>query len=229
MKLTIIGYGKMGKMVEQLAQKNGHEIVSIVDPSKFGNRIDADTLKNTDVCIDFTHPNVVLKNIERVVFFGKEMVVGTTGWENHTDLVKQWVEKNETGFLYGSNFSIGINLFIKALEKASEIFGLYPEYDIGGWEAHHKHKVDSPSGTAKNIVNTLEQGTNRQPGTITMSSIRCGSLPGSHTVLFDSPYDTITFTHEARSREGFAQGALKAAEWLKGKKGFYTFNDIWKK
>jgi len=218
----------MGKMVEKFARNIGHEITSIIDPGKFGNRIDAPTIKETDVCIDFTNPACVLNNIERVVSLGKEMVVGTTGWENHVDLVKEWVEKNQTGFLYGSNFSIGVNLFLKAIEKASEIFAPYMEYDIGTWEAHHKHKADSPSGTAKAILHTIEREANRPPGSITTNSIRCGSLPGTHTVIFDSPHDTITFTHVARNREGFAQGAIKAAEWLKGKKGFYTFNDICK-
>jgi 4-hydroxy-tetrahydrodipicolinate reductase len=229
MKLTIIGYGKMGKMVEKFAQDLGHEIISIVDPSKFGNKIDAEALKNTDVCIDFTNSTAVLNNIERVISFGKDMVVGTTGWENHKELVKKWVETSQTGFLYGSNFSLGVNLFLKVIEKASKIFAPFIEYDIGLWEGHHKHKLDTPSGTAKSILYTIEQETNRASGSIAISSTRCGSLPGSHMVIFDSPQDTITFTHEARNREGFAQGAIKAAEWLKGKRGFYTFSDLCEK
>ncbi len=227
MKITLIGYGKMGKMVEQAATNAGHTICSIIDPTELGNCIDASTLKNTDVCIDFTHPSKVVNNIEQVINYGKPMVVGTTGWEEHTDMVRKWVLKKGTGLLYGPNFSIGINLFLKILQKSVEML-CDKQYDVAGLEIHHNKKADAPSGTAKEIINLIALATNQEKEKISFSSVRCGSVPGTHKVIFDSPFDTITLTHEARNREGFATGAILAAEWIKNKNGLYHFNDIFK-
>lgn len=226
MKIALIGYGKMGKMIETTAQKAGHEIVSIVDPSVFGNCINEKSLQDAEVCIDFSNPSTVLDNIKTLVHSGKNVVMGTTGWDKHVAIVEKWVENQGTGFLYAPNFSIGVNLFLKIIEQASKIMQNSKEHDVAGYESHHNQKVDTPSGTAKSIANIVGRQYNKPAEAIPISSIRCGNDPGKHTVIFDSPFDTITLTHQSRNREGFAKGAVTAAEWLAGRKGFFTIEDV---
>jgi 4-hydroxy-tetrahydrodipicolinate reductase len=224
-KIALIGYGKMGRMVEDVAIQKGHTIFSKQD------------IHLADVCIDFSHPSVVLENIQMVAKAGKNLVVGTTGWYDHINQVQTLVEKTKIGFLYAPNFSIGVHLFLKMVSYAASLINQFDEYDVGVIESHHNKKADSPSGTANAICNVLLQNIDRKktivsdgeqisPSTLQVSSLRCGSIPGTHSVLFDSQADTITLTHQARNREGFARGAVSAAEWLQGKKGFFTLEEM---
>ncbi len=220
MKITLIGYGKMGQMVEKMAHSMGHSIVGHCTSKTW----DLKAIQESDICIDFTEPEVVLENIFRVIEYKKPIIVGTTGWYDHLELVRKKVGGSQTGLLYGSNFSIGVYLFLRAIRNTASMIGAFPEYDIAGIEYHHNQKKDSPSGTAKEMIQAIEASI---PGVaaVPFASVRCGSIPGTHTVLFDSPCDTLTFTHTARTREGFAKGAVLAAEWLIGKQGVYSFQE----
>ena len=226
MKIAIIGYGKMGKLIEQLANEKGHEVVSIIDPSIENSGITKQSLSNVDVCIEFTHPDSVMENIKKTLELGKNIVVGTTGWHSNIDVVKQLVEKSNSGLLHASNFSIGMNLFMKTLENAASLFLSNETYDIAGMEAHHNQKFDSPSGSAKEIQSIISKASGRSIDKIPFSSLRCGAIPGTTTIYFDSVADTITLTHQARNRSGFANGAIISAEWLQGKKGVFTMEDL---
>ena len=216
----------MGKMVEQLARAQNFQIVSIIAPS-LKTSISKESLADADVCIDFTHPESVLNTIRQATRLGKNIVVGTTGWQSRLESVKEWVEESQTGLFYASNFSLGVNLFFKTVEKAAELFlSDGNPYDVAGLEIHHNQKIDAPSGTALELQAAIACAADREPESIPFSSIRCGSVPGTHTVYFDGPADTITLTHQARSRNDFAQGALTAAKWMQGKKGVYTMEDL---
>lgn len=211
LNIALFGHGKMGEMVEACALQRGHSLVKDRD--------------NPDLFIDFTVPDAVLGNVRKAVALKKNIVIGTTGWEAHFNEVRKIVENEGIGLLYSPNFSIGIHLFAQIVKEAAQLIDSFEEYDIGLIESHHKQKIDSPSGTAKMLLQTLNQNLQRKQ-TVQTTSFRCGSIPGTHTVIFDSPADTIQITHEARNREGFALGAVKAAEWLHGKKGLYQFEDI---
>jgi 4-hydroxy-tetrahydrodipicolinate reductase len=204
MKLALLGYGKMGKLIENLALEKGHTIVP---------------LQHADVALDFSHPDAVIKHIKEAAKLQKPLVMGTTGWYDHLDEAKSIVKKNNIGFIYSPNFSLGIQLFLQIVEAAAKIISPFKEYDASGVEYHHRQKVDNPSGTAKAIAEKFDHDLH-------FASVRCGSIPGTHTLIFDSPADTITFTHQARNREGFALGAIAAAEWILNKKGFYTFQEM---
>ena len=229
MKIAIIGYGKMGKLVEKVSKKRGHDIVSIIDSLTTN-----DNISDADVCIEFTEPDAVLDNIEIIASHGKNLVIGTTGWYDKIDNVAAIIDKTDTGAIYSPNFSVGVNLFMDIVSHAAELINQYPEYDVAGVEYHHKNKADSPSGTAKAIANALIEKIERKkiaeynvvdrvikPEELHFTSVRCGATPGTHTVIYDSEADTITITHTARNREGFALGAVLAAEWIQNKKGFY--------
>jgi len=226
LKIALIGYGKMGKMVEQMARNKGHDIVTIIDPIFKNLETERDSLEKADVCIEFTRPSAVLENIQRTLRIGKPLVVGTTGWDNALDDVKRWVSESGTGLFYASNFSLGVNLFLKTVEKAAELFLTKGDYDVAGVEVHHRQKVDTPSGTAISVQKAVAAGSKREKESIPFSSVRCGSVPGTHTVYFDSPSDTVTISHQARNREDFALGAVAAAEWIQNKKGVYTMEDL---
>jgi 4-hydroxy-tetrahydrodipicolinate reductase len=239
-KIALIGYGKMGKMIQDIAASLPVEIVSIIDPLLAGceQTISNETLRDADVCIDFTHPSVVMDNIKAVCACHRNLVVGTTGWTEHLTEVKGIVTGSGIGFLYGANMSVGMNIFYEIVRKAAALFSAYPEYDPYGLELHHNQKADSPSGTAKELANILVNNhaaktttqfdrVNRkiQSDELHFASIRAGYIPGTHTVGFDSSADTIELTHRVRNRTGFALGALKSAMWLKGKTGMYTIED----
>jgi len=239
MNIGIIGYGKMGKLIESIALQSGHTIQVIIDPKKNHCEISKDTMKNVDVCIDFSHPNAALENIDKITALHIPLVMGTTGWYERLESIKTLVISRQSSLLYSPNFSIGVNLFLKIVEEATGLIDHFDEYDVGGCEIHHRQKADSPSGTAAAIVDILLKGSTRKttvnyssfshppkPEELHFSSLRTGFNPGMHSVIFDSPVDTITLTHQARSREGFAKGAVQAAEWLKGKTGFFTMNDF---
>ena len=243
MNLAIIGYGKMGHEIEQIAKEKGYHVITI-DPQAFGatfKTIDKNSLQNVDVCIDFTTPAVVLDNIKKIAALKKNVVVGTTGWYDQLSEVKKIVKTSGIGFLYASNFSLGINLFFAMVENAAHIMNTVEEYDVFSYELHHNQKTDSPSGTAKSIGNILLKNIHRKktlqfekldrkikPEELHIASVRAGHIPGTHVIGFDSAADTIELKHTARNRSGFALGAVLAAQWLHKKKGFYEIQDFMK-
>ncbi|RCK73082.1 MAG: 4-hydroxy-tetrahydrodipicolinate reductase [Ignavibacteriae bacterium] len=241
MRIAIIGYGKMGKEIEQVASEKGIEIGMIIkEEENFeGAAITKKNLKNIDVCLEFTNPNSVLSNIEAAIKAGKNIVVGTTGWYDKLEEVKKMVKKSDIGLLYSPNFSLGINIFYRILNTASNIFNNFDEYDILVSEIHHRNKMDSPSGTALAIAQIIMQNIKRKkeilhetahgaikPNQLHVISARAGTFVGKHSVIFDSEADFIEIVHTAKNRRGFALGALLAAEWLNGKKGIFTMKDV---
>ena len=240
MNIALIGYGKMGKEVEQAAKGRGLTVSKIFDihNNTGGLGLTRESLKGIDVCIEFSAPGVVIDNIEAVAGCGKNIVVGTTGWYDRLDSVKKLVKENKIGFLYAPNFSLGLNIFAQVVSHAAHIMDRYTQYDAAVMERHHRAKVDSPSGTALTIASSVLQGMKRKteilsetshgpikPHQLHVASSRFGSVPGTHAVVFDSEADSIELVHTARNRSGFALGAVIAAEWLRGKKGFYTMRD----
>jgi len=242
MKICLVGYGKMGKMIEEIAIERKHEIVSIIDPKEEKanfKEISKEAVEDADVCIDFTHPSVAIKNIEALSILGKKIVVGTTGWYDEIPKVKEIVEKNQNGLIYASNFSIGMNILFKVTEFSAKLFDKFSDYDAGGIEYHHNKKADSPSGTAKTLAEILRDNIKRktkinydkidrqiESNELHFASLRIGSVPGTHKIVFDSKADTIEIGHTARSREGFALGAVIASEWINNKNGFYSIEDL---
>ncbi len=230
MNIAIIGYGKMGHEIEKVAKARNINVISIIDPNdKNANfrEINEQSMKNVDVCIDFTTPNAVIENIKKISKFKKNIVAGTTGWYEKINEVKDIVSHNKIGFIYASNFSIGVNVFFRIVENAAKIMDNIDSYDVFGYELHHSKKLDSPSGTAKSIEKILVNNIKRKKE-VPFASVRAGSIPGTHVVGFDSSADTIELKHVARNREGFALGAVMAAEWMRNKKGFFEINDMMK-
>ena len=228
MNISIIGYGRMGHEIEKAARTRGFNIVSIIDPKEKNanfRQINEESMKNADVCIDFTNPNVVVDNIKKISKFKKNIVVGTTGWQYKIGEVKKIIASNKTGLIYASNFSIGVNIFFRIVENAAKIMNNVDSYDVFGYELHHSKKLDSPSGTAKSIEKILVSNIKRKKE-VPFASVRAGSIPGTHVIGFDSSADTIELKHTARNREGFALGAIMAAEWINGKKGFFEISDM---
>ena len=221
MRIALMGYGKMGKKVEEIALSRGHQILVRMTSEDQ----DWGALQDVDLGIDFSHPEAVLEHVKQAGQYHKNLVIGTTGWEKHQDEVKALTQELGIGVLYAPNFSVGVHLFLKVLESAARLMNHFPEYDVGVMEYHHSQKKDAPSGTALEMCRRLKKEIERLDS-IPTSSVRVGSILGKHQVLFDSPFDTITLCHEARSRDGFALGALEAAEWLLGKKGFLTLEDF---
>jgi 4-hydroxy-tetrahydrodipicolinate reductase len=219
MKIALLGYGKMGQMVEAAASRQNIETVCVIDPSA-GSR---GRLEDADVCIDFSEPSAVMDNIKMVAAAGRAMVVGTTGWYDHIEEVRRIVDEKQIGFVYGSNFSIGVNLMFKIVRYSARLFNRFPSHEPFLTEAHHQFKKDAPSGTAIFLKREVEGEYNRE---VPVASLRAGFIPGNHTVGFDSEADTLTITHTARSRAGFADGAVVAAKWIAGRQGFYEFSDI---
>lgn len=237
MKIALIGYGRMGKMVEAVAAERHVEVVARLDQKS--GPLTEQSLNNADVCIDFSHPEVVLHTIGTLCELGKDMVIGTTGWDSHLDSVTGLVEGSKVGAIYSPNFSIGMQIFFRLAQEAARLVNCVSGYDAAGFEVHHRHKADSPSGSGITLAEILceELDGKKKPVFETMrreilptelhyASIRAGNDPGRHTVFFDSHADTIELTHRSRSREGFALGALLAAEWIRGKKGLFTMNDL---
>jgi len=226
MNIAIVGYGKMGRMIERIATSRGHEIVARfdIDNNAGGAGLTAESLTGVDAAIEFSTPDTVLENIQRLVALRVPTVVGTTGWSSKLDEVKRLVAANEAALVYGANFSIGVNLFYKIVHDAAALFAEYGEYDPYLLEAHHKFKKDAPSGTALVIADQIRESYGeRTPETV---SVRAGHIPGTHEVGFDSEADTITLTHTARSREGFAAGAVLAAEKIVGRRGVFEFPEL---
>jgi 4-hydroxy-tetrahydrodipicolinate reductase len=219
MKLAIIGHGKMGRLIEQLAPECGFKVHACID-------VDGDLQQavGADVAIEFTAPNVVGDNVEMLAALGLPVVVGTTGWVAQMDRVKTSVERNGTALVWSPNFSIGVNVFSRLVKEAARLLSDEPQYGAWAWEIHHHTKKDAPSGTLFKLVADMKKAGYARP--IDVSSNRAGAHPGTHEIGFDSAADTITLRHTARNREGFARGALKAAQWVIGKKGIFEFSDI---
>lgn len=224
--LAIVGYGKMGKLIEKLAGEYDFQVVTRLD--EFNNAdfsgITAKAFDSVDIAIDFSVPSAVVENVERISALGRNVVVGTTGWLEQLHYLRKVVEQNGTGMIYAANFSVGVNVLTRVVAEAARLLAGQAEYEAWAWEVHHSAKKDAPSGTLLKLVGEMKKaGYSRL---IDTSSNRAGKHPGTHEIGFDSSADTITIRHEARSREGFAHGALKAAQWLIGKQGFYEFGDI---
>lgn len=255
MKLAIIGFGKMGHMISHAAALRSHQVVCTVDlfaedatciTSDPAIMVEAVLEAKPDAIIEFSHPASVLANIRALIPTGIPLVVGTTGWQEKLPEITDLVLQNRSAFLYSSNFSVGVNLFFRMVAEASRLMATFEEYDVALFESHHNQKADSPSGTGLDIAKRVLEGIPRKdtlvtnsfdrkplPNELHLSSVRVGSVPGTHTVWFDSAADTIELTHTARNREGFAMGAVRAAEWLAAplsegqlKTGIFTMNDV---
>jgi 4-hydroxy-tetrahydrodipicolinate reductase len=226
LRITIIGYGRMGKEIDSLGKTRGYEIVNRLDihNNALGEGLTAETLQGSDVAIDFSTAAATVNNLPKLAAAGINVVIGTTGWNDREQAMRQLVEDAGIGVVVAANFSLGVNLLLGIVERASSLFK--DQDDFGAWihESHHAAKVDSPSGTALALNKTMQ--TSGYTGPINLASTRAGSLPGTHTVGFDGPFETITLTHTARSRATFAQGALEAARWVKGRKGWFTMRDV---
>jgi 4-hydroxy-tetrahydrodipicolinate reductase len=223
MNIALIGYGKMGKLIEQLAPGQVRLKLDEFNNAAFEG-ITPKNFQDIDVAIDFSIPGAAVENIERISALGVNIVVGTTGWFEQLDRVRSVIEKNGTGLVWSPNFSIGVNAFFRIISEAARLMANESAYEAWAYEIHHSAKKDAPSGTLLKLVEEMKKaGYSRR---IDVSSNRAGAHPGTHEIGFDSAADTITLRHVARSREGFAQGALRAAQWLVGKKGFHEFGDI---
>jgi 4-hydroxy-tetrahydrodipicolinate reductase len=216
--LAIVGYGKMGRLIDQLAPEYGFTVTARVD-------VDRDeSLDGADVAVEFSIPASVLGNVAKVAALGIPIVVGTTGWLDRLEEVKSIVDKNDSALVWSPNFSVGMNIFSRLVAEAARLFQNEKEYGAWAWEIHHSTKKDAPSGSLLKLVERMHaSGFDRA---IDASSSRAGAHPGTHEIGFDSTADTVTLRHTARSREGFARGALKAAQWIIGRKGCYEFSDV---
>ncbi|MFI0435775.1 MAG: 4-hydroxy-tetrahydrodipicolinate reductase [Parachlamydiaceae bacterium] len=225
MKIALLGYGKMGTLLEQSAHAKGHCIVARFSQHLGLAHDRKNELAQADLAIDFSTPSCVLPHLELCLKMGKPLVIGTTGWDQDEAIAKKMVETMSGSCLYAPNFSIGVYLFKQIVAYAATLFEPLMDYDVCGVEYHHKKKIDRPSGTAQSLSDELLRKMPRI-GNFSFSSVRSGSFPGRHTLIFDSSVDTVTLTHDARNREGFAQGAIRAAEWLLHKQGFFSFDDM---
>ena len=245
MKIALLGYGKMGKIIEKIATDRKHDIILKIDYNN-QEELTAENLRQADVVIEFSTPASALSNIEVCIAAGVPVVVGTTGWYEHLDGIKEKCLQNNATLLYGTNFSVGVNIFFHVNRLLARLMNNYPYYDVQVEEIHHTQKLDSPSGTAITIaegiidsLNTKKSWTNvlsaddNAPGDdnikndeLLIESFRIDSVPGTHTVIYDSEVDMIEFKHTAHNRNGFALGAVMAAEWVAGKKGFFSVEEM---
>jgi 4-hydroxy-tetrahydrodipicolinate reductase len=235
MKIALIGYGKMGRIIEQIALSRGHEIVSVID---IDNRDDfqSEAYKSADVAIEFTVPAVAVDNIRSSFAAGVPVVCGTTGWTAVLPEIKKEIEVGGHTLFWSSNFSLGVNVFMAVNRYLAKLMNQFPEYDVAMTEVHHTQKLDAPSGTAITLAEGILEGLDRksawseelQQSTehLAIKSVREGQVPGIHTIRYESSVDSITITHDAKSREGFALGAVVAAEFTAGKKGLLGMKDL---
>ena len=219
MKIAIIGYGKMGHIIENIALSRGHEIVSVIDKDNLSD-FSSSSFASADVAIEFSTPVTAVSNIRRSWAAGVPVVSGTTGWKEQLPELKAELQTNGKALFWTSNFSVGVNMFFALNRKLYELMNKVEGYEPSITEIHHIHKLDAPSGTAVTLAEQICFPTDK------IESIRRGEVPGTHIVKYDSAVDTLTITHEAHSREGFALGAVLAAEFIKGKKGFYSMQDM---
>ena len=223
MKIALIGYGKMGHMIESIARERGHEIVSIIDQNNL-DEFESNAFASADVAIEFTTPQTAADNILRAWKAGVPVVCGTTGW--NIDAMRQEAIEREgdgIGLMWSSNYSIGVNILFALNKQLAKFMEAYPEYTPHMTEVHHIHKLDAPSGTAKTLQESI--GDDRL-AIKDIESIREGEVAGIHTVIWDSEIDTISISHSAKGRKGFALGAVIAAEWMKGKTGWHDFSEV---
>lgn len=240
-KIGLVGFGKMGKMIARLAPSKGCEVVAIVDANseEYAISIKPADFADVDVCLEFTHPDAVMANISQLAALKKNIVIGTTGWNKHLNEVRNLAIRHQIGIVYAANFSIGMNLFDRITAYATQLIDKFPAYDVWGLEMHHNQKADSPSGTAIQLANTIiaNHSTKTKPVYDTLyrrikeeelhfASVRGGHIPGLHRVGFDSEADSITLEHSVRDRSCLALGALEAALWIHKRQGFYSFNDM---
>ena len=228
MKIALLGYGRMGKTIEKLATERGHSIVKTIDQNDDYNFNDA------DVAIDFSVPNAAVSNITACLNAGIPVVSGTTGWlENYEKMVTLCKEK-EGAFIYASNFSVGVNIFFELNKKLAKMMKNLEDYDVSMTEVHHIHKLDAPSGTAITLAEGILEHSaksdwvleNQEEGKITINAVREGEVPGTHNIQYKSAVDEITIEHKAHNRNGFALGAVIAAEWLQDKTGIFSMKDV---
>lgn len=228
MKIALIGYGKMGHMIESIALQRGHEIVCIIDQNNL-DEFDSKAFASADVAIEFTTPQTAEQNILHAWKAGVPVVCGTTGW--NVESLKQQLLHNSIQLLHhttpslmwSSNYSIGVNILFAINKQLAKLMDSYPEYTPHMTEVHHIHKLDAPSGTAKTLQEAIGE---KRLAVADIESIREGEIPGIHTVTWDSELDTVSISHSAKSRKGFALGAVIAAEWMKGKTGYHTFEEV---
>lgn len=224
MKIALVGYGKMGKTIEALAVEQGFQIGPIFDVHNIGSKegLEPENLRGVDAAIEFSTPQTTVDNMKRLVELGVPTVVGTTGWDLRRDEVRLWVERHEGALVFSANYSIGVQVLLRLVRRGAELFASQPDYRPYILEAHHDQKKDAPSGTAR----ALEEVLKTHYAEVPVSSLRAGFIPGTHEVGWDSTFDTVTLIHRARDRRVFASGALAAARWIAGKRGFYAFEDI---
>jgi 4-hydroxy-tetrahydrodipicolinate reductase len=224
--LAIVGYGKMGRLIDQLAPEYGFDVRakfnSLSNPC--GNGLTREALAGVDVAVEFSTPASAAQNIQCLATLGVNAAVGTTGWLDQLPVAREAVARGKIGLVWAPNFSVGVNLFFQAVAHTAALFAGQKEYEAWGWEIHHGAKKDAPSGTLRKLEEEMRAAGYARP--ITLSSNRAGAHPGTHEIGFDSLADTITLRHTARSREGFARGALRAARWVAGKQGVFEFREI---
>ncbi|MCB5260466.1 MAG: 4-hydroxy-tetrahydrodipicolinate reductase [Candidatus Cloacimonetes bacterium] len=240
-KLCLVGYGKMGKMLHRYAPQKGFEVVGIIDPNcpDAAKDITQESLNNAEIVIEFSNPKVVLENLHKLIALKQNIVVGTTGWHNNLAQIEKLAQVANIGMVYGANFSLGMNLFSKVVAAAVQVFDHFEDYDLLAWEKHHAQKVDSPSGTAVELAKLILENSSQknkvvwdrlqrkpEPDELHFASIRGGSIPGTHVIAFDGEADTIELSHVVRSRATFALGALQAAKWLHGKSGVFNITQV---
>jgi 4-hydroxy-tetrahydrodipicolinate reductase len=225
-RLALVGYGKMGKVIESLAPEFDASVVLRLDEFNNAERVGMtpEAFQDVDVAIEFTAPDAALGNLQRLAALRVPTVCGTTGWYSELAAVEGWFRSANCGFVYAPNFSIGVNLFERLVAEAARLFAGHPEYGAWAWEIHHNQKKDAPSGTLKSLVEAM--GKAGYAHTIDVSSSRAGKVPGTHEIGFDSAADTIELRHVARNREGFARGALHAAQWLTTHGGVHAFSEV---
>jgi len=225
MKIALIGLGAMGKLIKTLAENKSHEIAVVIDEADANLSAGelAEKLKGVEAAIDFSVAEAVERNVRACLLAQVSLVEGTTGWNAQKDSIKDLVEKSNGAFVFGANFSVGVNLFYRIADFAAELFAKFDDYETFIEERHHSRKKDAPSGTALKLKDIVAQHITKD---FSVSSTRAGNIPGTHTVGFDASADTIELTHTARSREGFASGAILAAEWIVGKTGFWEFTEV---
>jgi len=224
MCLLLVGYGRMGRLVEKLAPDYGFEVVGRLDDTNNLGGVGIPSAPAADVAVDFSVPSAVAENVPKLAARKMNLVIGTTGWHEHEETMKGVAATAGIGVVAAPNFSLGVALFESLAGQAAKMFAPYPEY--GAWihEIHHSAKKDAPSGTALALQKAMQSAGYRHP--IDIASTRAGSVPGTHTIGFDGPYETVTMTHTNRDRAAFAQGALQAAKWVCGKRGWFTIQDV---
>jgi 4-hydroxy-tetrahydrodipicolinate reductase len=235
MKIALIGYGKMGHEIEQVALERGHQIIVTIDnETEWSERLGL--VESADVAIEFSHPSVALSNIQRTLESGIPLVCGTTGWYAALESISNLCTRKKGTFFYATNYSIGVNLFMAVNKKLAQLMNNHPDYDVVMEETHHIYKADAPSGTAITLAEDIMANNNSktswtidlpaQKQELYIKPIRHRNTPGTHTVCWESPIDAIEITHTAKGRRGLAIGAVIAAEWIKDKKGVYSMKDL---